>query len=142
MLPSWVNDTANLVGIITGLPIIFGWVLGWLGRGIERPPVSQPLQPVRRHRVTLWSLIKTGIFHVVIRPEIPTWRDALEVVVMTTILGGISIFYIWNKSRPIELQVNELLLQLVLVLLCGLWAVVTLFWARLFLKKRLLATKC
>jgi hypothetical protein len=137
MLPSWVNDIAALVGIITGLPVIFGWIMSWLGRGFKPPSISQPLQPAWGHSVSLWSLIKTGIFHLFIRPEIPAWRDALDVILVTIMLISISIFYIWNRSLPIELQ-QTLLLQLAFPVISSLWIMVTLLWARLFLKMRYL----
>jgi hypothetical protein len=40
VLPSWLNNVAALVGIVTGLPIIFGSTISWLGRGVKPPPKS------------------------------------------------------------------------------------------------------
>jgi hypothetical protein len=59
MLPSWLNDFGTLLTIITGVPVVLGWIIGWLGQGAPQPT----LQPSQRQRVTLYGLIKTGIFH-------------------------------------------------------------------------------
>lgn len=135
MLPSWLNDFGTLVTIITGVPVILGWIISWiisgLGQGIESPPT---LRPTQHPRVTLWGSIKTGIFYLVIRPEIPVWDDALKVLLATIILIGDSIFFLWNRNTPIELQIDEPLRKIAFVAIFGLGIIVALLWARLFLK--------
>lgn len=133
MLPPWMNDIGTLVTIITGAPIIFGWFIKrCVGQEIDPPPPT--LHPPRRHPVTLWGSLKKGIFHIVIRPEIPIWHDALQVVLATTILMGVSVFYLWDSRRPIELQLDPPLCQLVFLAILGCGVIVTLLWAGLFLK--------
>jgi hypothetical protein len=56
-------------------------------------------------------------------------------VAMTIILVGVSIFYIWDKSHPIELQ-QTFLLQLAFPVMLILLVIVPLLWVWLFLKMR------
>jgi hypothetical protein len=62
--------------------------------------------------------------------------DELRIaVVATIILGGISIFYILDKTNPLELQ-QTLLLQLAFPVIVLLLVAVPLLWVWLFLKTR------
>jgi len=40
MLPVWVNDLATVVTLVTGVPVIAGWVISKAGP--LRPPVAKP----------------------------------------------------------------------------------------------------
>jgi hypothetical protein len=56
-------------------------------------------------------------------------------IVMTILLGGLSIFYIWDRTHPIELQ-QTLLLQLAFPAILLLLVIVPVLWVWLFLKTR------
>jgi hypothetical protein len=56
-------------------------------------------------------------------------------IVMTIFLAIFSIFYLWEKSRPIEFQ-QTILLQIASPVILLLLVVVPLFWILLFLTNR------
>lgn len=138
MLPSWVNDTNTLVGLITGFPIIAGWLLSLIGRVIS-PPLASPT-PIgqysrQRQRVTALGSIRLGISNAIIRPDIPVSSDALRVFLGTILLFGDSLFFFLNRdvyhsALPIVVPLRQLTFYA--IFLFG--ALVTLLWARLFLK--------
>jgi hypothetical protein len=89
MLPWWVNDTATLMTIVLGAPPITGWLLHWLGRGLQ-PELPPPREDIRRYRqrVTIVGSLKTALIHIAINPEVPFWHDVAKVVFGTVILLG------------------------------------------------------
>jgi hypothetical protein len=132
MLPSWLNDASTLVTLITGVPAILGWFIKrWIAEETQPTPTFPPTQ---RQRITLWGSIKTGISQLVIQPEIPVWNDTFRVIVATISLMGASALYLWNRGRPIQLQWDQSLRQIGFVVIFGLGILVTVLWARLFLK--------
>jgi hypothetical protein len=56
-------------------------------------------------------------------------------IVMTIVLAGVSIFYLWEISRPIELQ-QTILLQIAVPFMLLLLVVVPIIWLLLFLTNR------
>lgn len=62
--------------------------------------------------------------------------DELRIAIVTTILlGGVSIFYIWDKSHPLELQ-QTILLELAIPVILFLLVIVPILWMWLFIKTR------
>jgi hypothetical protein len=96
MLPWWVNDTATLMTIVLGAPPITGWLLHWLGRGLQ-PELPPPREDIRRYRqrVTIVGSLKTALIHIAINPEVPFWHDVAKVVFGTVILLGDIIAFIF-----------------------------------------------
>ena len=95
MLPWWVNDTATLLTIVLAAPPITGWLLHWLGRGLQ-PELPPPREDIRRYRqrVTIVGSLKTALIHIAINPEEPFWQDVAKVVFGTVILLGDSIYFL------------------------------------------------
>lgn len=131
MLPTWLNDIGTLVTIITGMPIILGWILSWMGK---EPGPSPPTQPVRYKRITLRGSIRDGVFQSIIQLEIPVWIDALRAIFATTVLLFIAVLYVRNKMLPIELQSDQPLSQITSFLMFVFGMAATFLWARTFIK--------
>lgn len=136
MLPAWVNDTDTLVGLVTGIPIILGWLLSLVGRVIQFDQSSAAPQrrPVRPQGVTLIGAFKTGISNLIIQPEVPFWNDVLKVALVTVVLFGVSIFYFVNRGNASNIPILDTLNILAFYSIVLLAVITTFAWARLFIK--------
>jgi hypothetical protein len=134
MLPWWMNDLSILATLVTAIPIITGWVLGWLARGSG--PVAPPRVVPVPAKFTLLGPFKTGVLDGIIRPDIPFEKEVVSAVLLTTILTILTIAYFWNvRSTGISLPWDQPLRRLLFYLIC-LYVVVLIFvWARLSLKR-------
>ena len=132
MLPVWVNDLATVVTLVTGVPVIAGWVISKAGP--LRPPVAKPHRSANTGNMVRDALHE-GVVHLIIRPEQPLWEDVLTTLLLSAVFTLASAFWVWNSTRPIELAWDGPLRTVGLTLLCGLGLLVCALWARVFAKR-------
>jgi hypothetical protein len=85
MLPSWVHDTEILLGIVTAVPVVGGWLLYlllWLGRGAQpkSPSPREDISP-RRQQVTILGSLKAWIIDITINPQVPLSHERTEDII-------------------------------------------------------------
>jgi hypothetical protein len=127
MLPSWMNDLAIVVTLVTGIPVIIGCVLGWFARPSRGGPS-------RRQHITLLGAFKTGMLNGIIRPDIPISTEVVRAVLATFILPIATILYM-NGDDTIYNTPFYPLLVLLLYAICFYVVFLILVWARLLWKK-------
>ena len=135
MLPDWVNSLGTLVTLVTGIPLIVGWIAAQ----------AKPLRPSAKElspRVDAGNLVsgslREGVTHLFIRPEEPLWDDVLKALLLSVLLVALSAFAAWNAAQPIELAWDNPLRSIALTLLWALGVLLCGLWARVFAKRNYL----
>jgi hypothetical protein len=142
MLPSWMNDLAIVVTLVTGIPVIIGCVLGWLAQG-NGPVVALPIRSnqdgsrrPQSQSITLLGSFKTGVLDGIIRPDIPISTEVVRAAFVTFLLPVATIFYhqglnnVTSRGDP-----ASMLLPVVFWGICLYALFLILVWARLIWKR-------
>ena len=130
-------DTGILIGIVG---IVVTIIFGIVGPLVIRNRHSQRQKTTGAHSTAMQSGRDNIIIHgpATFNSKTPdAHSDELRIAAIGAImsLGVISIFYIWGKTYPLELQ-QTLLLNIAFPLIVGLLVIVPILWMLVFIKTR------
>jgi hypothetical protein len=144
-LSRWLGDLSSVLGILTVVIAVLGWLVSRLAPAApprrERPQSgaridAPPPRPAVRERVTVGGYIRTALLHLIIRPDVPIGQD------ISRLAGGIlglvvcAGLWVWNTTDPQARNVPlvQVLQTLGFYLMLGLALLLVFQAARLFWK--------